>query len=83
MRMDSPYDPDAHFGHKRSITWTGDKVHMTETGDDATLHVMTHVETTEAAVTDVTMTEPIQQALNDIQVAPDAHLVDAGDVDAT
>jgi transposase len=31
MRMDSPYDPDAHFGNKRSITWTGYKVHVTET----------------------------------------------------
>jgi transposase len=60
MRMDSPYDPDAHFGNKRSITWTGYKVHVTETCDDATLHVITHVETTEAAVTDVTMTAPIQ-----------------------
>jgi transposase len=83
MRMDSPYDPDAHFGNKRSITWTGYKVHVTETCDDATLHVITHVETTEAAVTDVTMTEPIQQALNDKQVAPDEHIVDAGYVDAT
>jgi transposase len=82
-RMDSPYDPDAHFGNKRSITWTGYKVHVTETCDDATLHVITHVETTEAAVTDVTMTEPIQQALNDKQMAPDEHLVDAGYVDAT
>jgi transposase len=58
-------------------------VQVTETGDDATRHVMTPVETTEAAVTDVTMTAPIQQALSDKQVAPDEHLVDAGDVDAT
>ena len=83
MGMDSPYDPDVHFGNKRRITWTGYKVHVTETCDDATLHVMTHVETTEAAVTDVTMTEPIQQALSDKQVAPDKHIVDAGYVDAT
>jgi hypothetical protein len=81
--MDSPYDPDAHFGNKRRITWTGYTGHVTETCDEATLHVMTHVETTEAAVTDVTMTEPIQQALSDKQVAPDKHLVDAGYVDAT
>lgn len=82
-RQDSPYDPDAHFGNKRSITWTGYKVHMTETCDEVTLHVITHVETTEAAVTDVTMTEPIQQALTDKQVAPEEHIVDAGYVDAT
>jgi hypothetical protein len=41
------------------------------------------VEPTEAAVTDVTMTEPIHQALADKEVAPDAHIVDAGYVDAT
>src|SRR5262245_55359107 len=81
--MDSPYDPDAPFGNKRSITWTGYKVQMTETCDDATLHVMTHVETTEAAATDVSMTAPIQQALSDKQVAPDEHLVEEGYVDAT
>jgi transposase len=81
--MDSPYAPDAHFGNNRRITGTGYTVHVTEPCDAAALHVMTHVETTEAAVTDVTMTEPIQQALSDKQVAPDEHLVDAGDVDAT
>lgn len=31
MRFDSPYDLDARFGNKRSITWTGFKVHLTET----------------------------------------------------
>ena len=83
MRIDSPYDPEAHFGKKRSITWTGYKVHLTETCDEDTLHVITHVETTEAAVSDVTMTEPIHQALTAKAVVPDAHIVDAGYVDAT
>jgi transposase len=81
--MDSPYDPDAHFGNKRSVTWTGYKVHVTETCDADTLHVMTHVDTTEAAVTDVMMTEPIHQALADKQLTPETHIVDAGYVDAT
>ncbi len=82
-RLDSPYDPDAHFGNKRSITWTGYKVHLTETCEADTLHVITHVETTEAAITDVTMTEPIHQALAAKQLAPETHIVDAGYVDAT
>lgn len=34
-------------------------------------------------VTDVTMTEPLHQALADKEVAPDVHIVDAGYVDAT
>jgi transposase len=83
MRLDSPDDPDAHFGHKRRIIWTGYQVQVTETCDDATLHVMTHVETTEAAATDVSMPKPIQQALCDKPVVPDEQLVDAGYVAAT
>jgi transposase len=83
MRRDSPYDPEAHFGNKRSITWTGYKVHVTETCEADTLHVITHVETTEAAAPDVTMTEPIHQALAHKQLAPETHIVDAGYVDAT
>jgi transposase len=82
MRLDSPDDPDAHFGNTRRITWTGDKVPVTETCDEATLHVMTPIETSEAAVTEVTMTEPIQQALHAKPAAPDEHSVDAGYVDA-
>ena len=58
-------------------------MHVTETCEDDTLHVITHVETTEAAVTDVTMTEPIHHALTDKQLAPETHIVDAGYVDAT
>jgi transposase len=38
-RMDSPSDPDARFGNKRSVTWTGSKVHLTETCDDDTAHL--------------------------------------------
>src|SRR5262245_27259643 len=82
-RLDSPYDPEAHFGNKRSITWTGYKVHVTETCDADTLHVITYGETTEAAAPDVTMTEPIHRALAHKQLAPETPIVDAGYVDAT
>jgi transposase len=82
MRLDSPYDPQAHFGNKRHVTWTGYKVHLTETCDPHALHVITHVETTEAAVADVTRTAPIHQALAAKDVIPEEHLVDAGYVDA-
>ena len=78
MRMDAPYDPDAPYGNKRRVTWTGYKGPMTETCDDATLHVMTPVATTDAAVTDVTMTEPRHQALANTQCAPESPSVDAG-----
>lgn len=82
MRIDSPYDPEAHFGNKRSITWTGYKVHLTETCEDDAPHLITHVETTAAAVTDVTMTQAIHHALQEKGVPPEHHIVDAGYVDA-
>jgi transposase len=46
QRIDSPYDPEASFGHKRSTTWTGYKVHLTETCEDDEVHLITNVETT-------------------------------------
>ena len=81
-RFDSPYDTDAHFGNKRATTWTGYKVHVTETCDDEAPHLIVHVETTPAPVTDSDMTAPIQQALAAKGLAPATHLADAGYVDA-
>ena len=81
-RFDSPYDIDARYGNKRSTTWTGYKVHVTETCDADAPHLIVHVETTPAPVTDSDMTAPIHQALTDKGLAPSTHLADAGYVDA-
>ncbi len=82
QRMDSPYDPEAHYGNKRAVTWTGYKVHLTESCDEAEIHLITQVETTLAAVSDVARTAPIHQALKEKELLPKEHLVDAGYVDA-
>jgi DDE family transposase len=82
-RFDSPYDPEAHDGNKRTTTWTGYKVHLTETCDPSAPHLITHVETTSASMPDVTMTAPIHEALAAKALLPSTHLVDAGDIDAT
>ncbi len=82
LRMDSPYDPEAHFGNKRSLTWTGYKAHLTESCDDETPHLITHVETTYAGTTDTTQTARIHHALDAKQLLPTEHFVDAGFVDA-
>jgi transposase len=81
-RPDSPYDPAARFGNKRSTTWTGYKVHLTETCDPDAPHLITDVQTTQAHITDILLTAPIQQALADKHLLPAEHLVDAGYVDA-
>ncbi len=82
VRFDSPYDTDARYGNKRSTTWTGYKVHVTETCDADAPHLVVHVETTPAPVTDSNMTAPIHQALVDKELPPTTHLADAGYVDA-
>lgn len=82
VRYDSPYDPEAHYGTKRCVNWTGYKVHITETCDPDSPHLITHVETTIAPKSDVEMTEPIHQALSEIGQLPSEHLVDSGYVNA-
>jgi transposase len=81
VRLDSPDDPEAHFGIKRTTSWTGDKVHVTETCDRAQIHLITHVDTTPAAVDDAARTAAMHDALAGKGLPPREHLVDAGDVD--
>jgi transposase len=80
-RIDSPYDPEAHYSIKRSTTWTGYKVHVTETCDPATVHLITRVETTHAHLSDLNQTDAIHRDLAAKALLPDAHLVDAGYID--
>src|SRR5712691_10995096 len=77
-----PTRQQAHYGNKRSLTWTGYKVHLTETCDDDEVHLITHVETTPAGVTDSELAAPIHQALANNALLPAEHLMDAGYVDA-
>ena len=78
----SPYDPEARNRTKRDVNWTGYTVHLTETCDPETPHLITHVQTTPAATGDVEMTGFIHQALADKQLLPAQHLVDTAYVDA-
>jgi transposase len=72
----SPYDVDARYSEKRGLSWRGYKVHLTETCDDETPNVITHVETTLATTQDVTVVETIHQALAQQALLPEVHLVD-------
>ena len=83
QRYDSPYDPQARYGNKRSTTWTGYKVHLTETCDEHSLHLITHVETTQAHISDTDQTQAIHEALDCKALLPKEHVVDAGYVDGT
>jgi transposase len=74
----SPYDLEARYGEKRGVNWLGYKVHLTETCDDDQVHLITHVETTTAAVADNQVVENIHEALDEKGLLPEQHLVDAG-----
>jgi len=80
--INSPYDPEARLGKKRSTLWTGYKVHLTETCEQTLPHLITHVATTPAPKTDEAMTENIEEELSQADVPPGEHFVDAGYVSA-
>jgi len=80
--IESPYDADARYRHKRDTQWTGYMVHVSETCEPATPHLLTHVHTTPATVHEAQCTIPIQQALIDKAVPPQEHLVDAAYISA-
>jgi len=62
--------------------WAGYKVHLTETCDDETPHLITHVETTPATTYDGAMMETIHAALAEKGLRPAEHVVDSGYLDA-
>ena len=80
--INSPYDSDARRGNKRTQTWTGYKVHLSETCDEDAPHLITYVETKAATTKDHEVTENVHQTLADQELLPDKHLVDAGYIDA-
>jgi transposase len=82
MAIDSPYDEQARYSRKGERTWTGYKVHVTETCDDTLPHLITQVETTPATMHDCTVIPAIHQQLADKGLLPTEHLVDAGYIDA-
>ncbi len=76
--LTSPYDLDARMSKKRGSSWVGYKVHLTETCDDDTPHLVTHVETTLATTADNDVVEPIHAELEHKNCLPGQHLVDGG-----
>jgi len=78
----SPYDPEARYSTKRAVEWIGYKVHLTETCDPATPHLMVHVETTPATTPDDHMLATVHASLEPRGWLPAEHLVDKGSTDS-
>jgi len=82
LYISSPYDLDAHYSKKRTTSWVGYKVHVSETCEKDSPHLITHVETTTAPISDDARTAIIHEELKQKELLPDQHIVDTGYVDA-
>jgi transposase len=80
--ISSPDDLDARYACKHSIQWVGYKVHVTETCEEVTPPLITHVLTTTAPVPDSKTTVSIHAALETKGLLPQCHIADSGYVDA-
>jgi transposase len=72
----SPYDAEATYGRKLTTWWVGYKVHLTESCDEDSPRLITHVETSRAGNGDVDVTPLIHQALKEKDLLPKEHLTD-------
>jgi transposase len=81
-RVQSPYDPEAHYSAKRGFEWVGYKVHVTEICDEDAAHLITHVETCPAMQPDMRNTAGIHKRLAAKGLLPAEHFVDSAYVDA-
>ena len=79
--INSPYDPDARRGNKRTRQWTGYKIHLSETCDEDAPHLITYVETMASTTKDHQVMENLHQTLKSQELLPEKHLVDAGYID--
>jgi len=79
--INSPYDVEAHVGKKRETSWSGYKVHFTETCDDDQPRLITHVLTTPATTNDCLVAGTIHADLARQDLLPAEHLLDAGYVE--
>ena len=80
--IESPYDPEARYRQKCDTEWTGYMVHVSETCEPTTPHLLTHVHTTTAAVSEAQCTAPIHAALEEKDLAPRDHFVDGAYISA-
>jgi transposase len=78
LRIRSPYDFEARRSAKYSRSWTGYKVHLSESCDEKMPRLITNVETTEATTQDQSATPIIHASLIQKELQPKQHIVDQG-----
>lgn len=80
--INSPYDTEAHYSKKRTTSWVGYKVHLTESCEEGLPHLITDVQTSPAPKSDDAQTPSIHQELKRKELLPAQHIVDSGYLDA-
>lgn len=78
----SPYDTEARYGTKKTTSWTGYWLHLTETCDDEAPRLITDVATATAADGDSEALPSIHTRLAKRKLLPTEQLVDSGYVTA-
>ncbi len=78
QRIASPYDVEARYSTKRDVSWTGYKVHLTETCDTELPHLIVNVETRSSTEPDHAVTSIVHGHLADKIRLPAEHFVDQG-----
>jgi transposase len=81
-RPASPYDPDTRFALKRSMLWQGYRVHLSETCEAELPELITNVLISSAPERDVVAVPSIHRALENKNLLPEEHLLDAGYISA-
>lgn len=80
--INSPHDLGARLASKNTTHWVGYKAHLTESCEDGSPRLITHVETTAGPVSDGSVTPDIHSALEGKGLLPSRHIVDTGYLDA-
>jgi transposase len=80
--IESPYDTAVRYSTKGDLSWTGYKVHLSESCDDQLPRIITNVHPTAATTQDLSCTDLIHKQMQANNLFPSRHLVDTGYMDA-
>jgi transposase len=82
LRLHSPYDEEVRYSAKGEQGWVGYKIQLSETCGQEEVHLITQVTTSLATEADMAALENVHGSLQQKDLLPDEHLLDAGYVDA-
>lgn len=79
--INSPYDTEARMGNKKTRKWIGYKVHLSETCDEDSPHLITYVDTKLSSSKDHEIMDNLHKSLTQENLSPEQHFVDSAYID--